>query len=175
MNIRTFWILFLKILGIWLILSGLTVFAQFINAFSFFGNNQEDSFFAAIYIIGLLLLTIGLYFVTLKLLVFNSNWVIDKLKLDKGFQEEKLDLSITLKTVLTIATIVIGGLILIDALPMLCKQIFLFVQLKTVFRQDPQFSLIIFFSVKALIGYLLMTNSNKVVSYIAKKTENIEN
>ena len=174
MTIRTFWTLFLKILGIWLILSGLTVIPQFISAFAFFGDNHHDNFFAAIYIIALLLLTVGLYFVVLKLFVFNSNWLIDKLKLDKGFQEEKLDLSITLKTVLTIATIVIGGLILVDALPMLCKQIFTFIQQKSVFREDPQFNWVIFYLVKAIIGYLLMTNSKTVINYIDKKTENIE-
>lgn len=175
MTIRTFWTLFLKILGIWLILSGLTVIPQFISAFAFFGENHQDNFFAAIYIIAILLLTVGLYFVVLKLLVFNSNWLIEKLKLDKGFQEEKLDLNITLKTVLTIATIVIGGLILVDALPMLCKQIFTFMLQKSVFREDPQFSWIIFYFIKALIGYLLMTNSKAVINYIDKKTENIEN
>ncbi|GAB4450435.1 MAG: hypothetical protein Fur0028_05900 [Bacteroidales bacterium] len=174
MNIRTFWSLFLKILGIWLILSGLTVIPQFISAFAYFGDNNQDNFFAAIYIIVILLLTVGLYFVVLKLLVFNSNWLIDKLKLDKGFQEEKIDLNITLKTVLTIATIVIGGLILVDALPMLCKQIFTFMQQKSVFREDPQFSWIIFYSIKALIGYLLMTNSKMVINYIDKSTENVE-
>lgn len=175
MTIRTFWTLLLKILGIWLILSGLTIIPQFITAWAFLRDNSQENLITAFYISALLLLTIGIYFVILKLLVFNSSWVIDKLKLDKGFNEEKLDLSIKLNTVLSIATIVIGGLILVNTLPMLCRQIFTFVQLKTVFRQDPQFSLIIFFSVKALIGYLLMTNSNKVVSYIAKKTENIEN
>lgn len=175
MNIRTFWTLFLKILGIWLILSGLTIIPQFINAFSFLGGNYQDNFFAAIYIIVILLLTIGLYFVALKLLVFNSNWLIDKLKLDKGFQEEKIDFSITLKTVLTIATIVIGGLIFVDALPMLCKQIFTYIQQKSVYIEDPQFSWIIFYFIKALIGYLLMTNSKMVSNYIDKKTTNGEN
>lgn len=175
MTFRTFWTLFLKILGIWLILSGLTVIPQFISAFSFFGENHQDNFFAAIYIFALLLLTVGLYFVVLKLLVFNSNWLIDKLKLDQGFKDEKLDLNITLKTVLTIATIVIGGLILVDALPMLCKQIFTFIQQKSVFREDPQFSWIIFYFIKSLIGYLLLTNSKTVINYIDKKTENIEN
>ena len=122
-----------------------------------------------------MLLTVGLYFVVLKLFVFNSNWIIDKLKLDKGFQEEKIDLSITLKTVLTIATIVIGGIIFVDALPMLCKQIFTFMQQKSIFREDPQFMWIIFYSVKALIGYLIMTNSKLVIDFIHKKTEDIEN
>ena len=175
MTIRTFWTLFLKILGIWLILSALTVIPQFISAFAFFGENSQDNFFTAIYIIALLLLTFGLYFVVLKLLVFNSNWLIDKLKLDKGFQDEKLDLNITLKAVLAIATIVIGGLILVDALPMLCKEVFTFIQQKSVFREDPQFSWIIFYFIKALIGYLLMTNSKVVINYIDKKTVDLEN
>ena len=175
MTIRTFWTLLLKILGICLILSGLTVIPQFISAFTFFGDNHQDNFFTVIYIAVLMLLTVGLYFVVLKLFVFNSNWIIDKLKLDKGFQEDKIDLSITLKTVLTIATIVIGGIILVDALPMLCKQIFTFIQQKSVFREDPQFMWVIFYAVKALIGYLIMTNSKLVIDFIHKKTEDIDN
>jgi hypothetical protein len=103
--------------------------------------------------------------------VFNSDWLIDKLKLDKGFQEEKIDINITLKTVLTIATIVLGGLILVDALPMLCKQIIAFMQQQSMLREAPQFSWIIFYFVKALIGYLLMTNSKVVNGFIAKHIE----
>lgn len=175
MTIRTFWTLLLKILGIWLILSGLTIIPQFIGAFTYFGDNQQDNFFAALYVIVLLILTVGVYVVVLKLFVFNTNWLIDKLKLDQGFVEEKLDLGITLRTVLTIATIVIGGLILVDALPMLCKQIFTFMQQKSVFREDPQFSWVIFYFVKSLIGYFLMTNSKSVIDFINKKTESAEN
>lgn len=174
MTIRTFWTLLLKILGIWLILSGLTVIPQFINVFAFFRGNHQGNFIEVIYIIGSMLLTVGIYFVILKLLVFNSNWIIDKLKLDKGFQEENINLSITLKTVLTIATIVIGALIFVDALPLLCKQIFTFIQQKSVFKEDPQFSWIIFYSVKTLLGYLIMTNSKSVIDFINKKSENIE-
>ncbi len=174
MTIRTFWTLFLKILGIWLILSGLTVIPQFISAFTFFGNQHDNNILGVIYVIVILLLTVGLYFIVLKLFVFNSNWIIDKLNLDKGFPTETIDLNISLRTVLTIATIVVGGLIFVDSLPMLCKQIFIFIQHKTVFREDPQFSWIIFYSVKTFIGYLLMTNSKYVIDYIHKKTESIE-
>ena len=174
MTIRTFWTLFLKILGIWLILSGLTVIPQFISAWAFFGDNLQDNFIASVYITAILLITIGIYFVIMKLFIFNSSWLINKLKLDTGYQEDKLDLNIKLNTVLSIATIVIGGLILVDALPMLCKEIFTFIQRKTVFRQDPEFSWIIFYSIKVFVGYILMTNSNLVTNYITKKTDKIE-
>ena len=103
-----------------------------------------------------------------------GNWLIDKLKLERGLEEANLDISITLKTVLTIATIVIGGLIFVDAFPMLCKQIFFFIQQKSVFREDPQFSWIIFYSIKVLIGYLLMTNSKLVIEFIGKRTESTD-
>ena len=173
MTIRTFWTLFLKILGIWLILSGLTVIPSFVSAFTFFGENHNN-LYAAVYIAAMLILTVVLYFVVLKLLVFNSGWLIDKLKLERGLEEANLDISITLKTVLTIATIVIGGLIFVDAFPMLCKQIFFFIQQKSVFREDPQFSWIIFYSIKVLIGYLLMTNSKLVIEFIGKRTESTD-
>lgn len=174
MTIRTFWTLFLKILGIWLVLSGLTVIPQFISAFTFFGDNPQENLLVAILVIVLMLLTLALYFVVLKLLVFNSDRVIDKLKLDKGFREEKLDLAISLKTVLTIATIVIGGLIFVDALPMLGKHLFTLIQKKALFVENPQVSWIIFYAVKALIGYLLMTNSQGIVGFINRKTANVD-
>lgn len=175
MSIRTFWILLLKILGIWLILGSLTVIPQFFSAFSFFSNNQNDNITGVIVVIALLLLTIGIYLLILKLFVFNSNWIIDKLKLDKGFQDETIDLNIKLKTVLTIATIVIGGLMFIDAFPMFCKEIFISFQQKTVFREEANFSWIIFYFVKTLIGYLLMTNSKSVIEFIDKQRNKTEN
>jgi hypothetical protein len=174
MTIRTFWILFLKILGIWLILSGFSIIPQFIGAFIFFGNDPADNTYGIIYIIILMLLTLGLYFIVLRLFVFKTNWLIDKLKLDKEIPEETIDLNLKLRTLLTIATIVIGGLIFVDGFPMLCKQFFSFIQKKEVLREDPEFSWIIFYSVKTLIGYLLMTNSKNVIEYFNKKTEEEE-
>ncbi len=170
MTIRTFWTLFLKILGIWLVLSGLTVITQFISFFTFFGSHHNDNIWGVVYVSILLLVTIGAYFLVLKIFVFNSNWIIDKLKLDKGFQEDTIDLNISLRTVLTITIIVIGGLIFVDALPMLCKQIFSSFQQKEVFREDPQFSWVIFYFVKVTIGYLMMTNSNNLIDFIQRKS-----
>ncbi|WP_291856373.1 hypothetical protein [Marinilabilia sp.] len=171
MTIRTFWTLLLKALGIWLVLNGLTVITQFISFFSFFGSNHNDNILGIIYVSILLLITIGAYFIVLKIFVFNSNWIIDKLKLDKGFQEDKIDLNISLRTVLKIAIIVIGGLIFVEAFPMLCKQIFSSFQQKEVFREDPQFSWVIFYFVKVCIGYLMMTKSNYLIDFIQKKTD----
>ena len=173
MTLRTFWIIFLRILGIWLILGGLTVIPNFIGvfSFSFFGNNADENLFTVLLIIAMLLLTVGIYFIVLWLFVYKTDWLIDKLKLDKGFGEDKIDLNIQLKTVLTIASIVIGGLIFVDGFPEFCRQIFIFFQQKNVFREDPNSGWLVFYFIKSLIGYLLMTNSNLVINFINKQNK----
>ena len=170
MTIRTFWTIFIKILGIWLVLSCVTVIPQFLSAFPFFGASREDDVLMLYSVLGLFLLTIGIYAFVLYLFVFRTSWLIDKLHLDKGFTEEKIDLKITPSTVLTIATIVIGGFIFVNAFPNLCKQIFVFFQQKTVFRESPSSGWIIFYLAETFLGYFLITNSNEIVAFIEKKS-----
>lgn len=168
MTIRTFWTIFIKILGIWLVLDSVTVIPQFISTLIYsdpYATGQEFTVSIA-----LLLLTIGVYIFILRLFVFKTAWLIDKLHLDKGFEEEKIDLNIHLATVLTVTTIVIGGLMFVDSLPQLCKEIFVFLQQKTIFRENPGSGWLIFLLVKTILSYLLMTNSKQVVSFINKQT-----
>ena len=112
----------------------------------------------------------GAYLFILRLFVFKTAWLIDKLHLDKGFDEEKIDLNVQLSTVLTVTTIVIGGLMFVDSLPQFCKQTFVFFQQKNMFRESPTSGWIIFHLVKTILGYLLMTNSKQVVAFIDKQT-----
>ena len=176
MTIRTFWTIFIKILGISLVLSSLTVVPQFLTALPLFGQTFNDingNFQGVGLLLILLLLTIALYILVLWLFVFKTAWLIDKLHLDKGFTEEKIELNIKQSTILSIAVIVVGGLILVDSFPMLCRQIFVFIQEKNMFREDPNSGWIIFHLVKTIIGYLLMTNSKLVIKFIDKETETL--
>lgn len=170
MTIRTFWAIFIKILGIWLVLDSITVIPQFLSALPFFGTNNDDNIFGVGIVLALLLLTIGIYVFILRLFVFKTAWLIDKLHLDKGFEEDKLNFNVQLSTILTVATIVIGGLMFIDGLPQLCRQIFVFFQQKNIFRESPTSTWIIFHFAKTIIGYLLMTNSKSVVTFIERQT-----
>jgi len=123
--------------------------------------------------IGLLFLTIGIYIFVLWLFVFKTSWLIDKLKLENGFAEEKLEFNIQLSAIIKIATIVIGGLVFIDSLPQFCRQTFIFFQQKSMLAENESTGWIIFHMVKTVIGYLLMTNSEAVAKFIMKynKTE----
>ncbi len=168
MTIRTFWTIFLKILGIWLVLDSVTVIPQFIS--TLFYPDPYDTGLGLPLSIAVLLLTIGVYLFILRLFVFKTAWLIDKLHLEKGFDEEKIDLNVQLTTVLTVTTIVIGGLMFVDSFPELCKEIFVFLQQKNVFRENPGSGLIIFLLVKTILSYILMTNSKQVVAFINKQT-----
>ncbi len=171
MKIRTFWIIFIKIVGIWLVLSALTLIPQFISLFTYLSDYFTGTNLAFVFVVILMLLVFVVYFLLLKLILFNTGWIIDKLRLDKDIEEESIGMSVAMKTVLIIATIVTGGLILVDAVPMLCQAIFGAMQRKMVFKQDPEFRWIIFYSIKTLIGYLLVTNSKAIVGFILRKSE----
>ena len=169
MSIRTFWTITIKILGIWLVLSSLTVLSQFITVFQFIGSNNNDNILELVITIILVLLTLLLYILIIRLFVFKADWIIDKLHLEKGFSEERIDLNIGQSNILTIVIIIIGGLIFVDSFPQLCRQIFVFLQEKRMFIESKKSEWIIFQFVKTLIGYLLMTNSQFVVKFINKK------
>ncbi|MBB2145837.1 hypothetical protein GM921_10095 [Pedobacter sp. LMG 31464] len=168
MTIRTFWTIFIKILGIWLVIESITVIQQFLSTLSTLRFNNENNFYGTI--IALLLLTIIIYILVLRLLLFKTSWLIDKMHLENGFLEEKIELNIKSTTVLSIATIVIGGLIFVDSLPQLCKQIFMYFQQRNVFGESPTSGWIIFQFVKTSIGYLLMTNSKLIAKFIDKQS-----
>lgn len=171
MTIKTFWTILLKILGLYLVLGLFAILLQPVilltsHSSTFTNPNILEGFIT-------ILVTIGVYFLILYLLVFKTEWLIDKLQLNKGFTEEKIEFNVSKTAILTIATIVLGGLLFIDALPALCKQIFSYWQLyqqKNIFHENPSLGWIIFYVVKIGLGYYLMTNSHYVVSLIEKET-----
>ena len=169
MTIKSFWTIIIKILGIWLILSSLTVISQFISFLQFFGSSNNDNLFSLALPLIFILLTLLLYLLIIRLFVFKTDWIIDKLRLEKGFKEDRIDLNINHTTVLTIATIIIGGLIFVESFPQLCRQIFVFLQEDKMFRESKTSAWIIFQLVKTIIGYLLMTNSQVVVKFMDKE------
>ena len=170
MTIRTFWTIFIKILGIWLVISFLTVIPQFLTIIPIFQSKISDNPFGLVaYVASILIITIGIYIFVLRLFVFKTSWLIDKLHLEKGFEEEKIELNIQRSTVFTIATIVIGGIIFVDSLPHLCRLTIGFIKENNPIRESPNLVWFIFYLVKTIIGYLLMTNSQFVASFINKQ------
>ena len=173
MSVRNFWTILLKILGIWLVLEGFSTLSHFISAFSY-ATTYNATWWNILSVIGLLFLTIAIYFFVLRLFVFKTFWLIDKLKLEKGFTEEKIEFNIQSSSIIKIAIIILGGYLFVDSLPQFCRRIFMFFQQKGMLIDNPDTSWIIFYLVESVIGYLLMTKNKIVVKFIEKHDKQVE-
>lgn len=168
MQVKTFWLILLKVLGITLVLRCFSVIINSVTTFSILSYGQhsiEEYLWIALSII----LTVAVYLFILWLFVFKTSWLVDKLHLEKGFQEERIELDIQFSNVLTIAIIVIGGIMLVNSLPQLCKQIFSYFQMKSFSNESQATGWIILYSIQTVLGYLLMANSKPISNFIAKK------
>ncbi len=169
MKTKTFWIILIKILGLSILFSSLTVIPQFFSTlYSTFqnGNNYtEISFF--------LILILFIYLLILRFFVFKPEWIIDKLKLEKNI-EERINLNIKASTILNISIAVIGGVMLAGSIPMLCETLFEFFRQSSLFIDFENSKWIVAYFLKSLIGYLLFTNSKTVTKLIFKQADEID-
>lgn len=169
MTIKTFWLILFRILGIWLVLDSVKIIPDFISTLFSFATEPEQKMQVYVWTFSFFLSSIGLYAVILWLFFFKTDWLIYKLNLEKGFTEDRIELNIPRSTVLSFAIILIGGLMFVETLPQICRLIFSYFQGRNIFNQNPISGSIIYILAKTIIGYLLMTNSQFVVSFIDKK------
>jgi len=110
MTKRDFFILIIKLFGLMTIVTSL---------FSVLPSNislilMDIDAFSLIWIAATVIILIGLF----VLLVFKADKVVGLLKLDKGFDEEKIELgSLNSTDIIKIGTFIIGGLLIIDSIP----------------------------------------------------------
>jgi hypothetical protein len=167
MSIRSFWTIFIKIVGIWLVFSSLTVVPQAIFTLltSYFPDSREG---LLMLLVPVVLLTVGIYIYILTIFVFKTSWFIDKLKLDKGFAEERINLNIHRSTVLSVAVIVIGGVLFLDSLPLFLRLFFKGIQQYNITGEQFESEWVLFYFVKTIIGYMVMIKNKEIVRLIDK-------
>ena len=169
MTPRTLFNIILKILGIFFIKELLAIITQLVSAFLYL--TSAGTIPEAIWTFGTTLLIMLVYGLVSYLLIFRTSFIIDKLKLDKGFSEESIPLNIHRSTILSIAVIVIGGYMVVAEIPNLCRQLFAYFQEKrlTYGQTRPTLSYTIMSAVKILIGILLMTSQKTIVAFIERQ------
>jgi len=174
MSIRSFWAILVKILGIYILLESLVAIPQFLTTIYFFASqfnvpgNNTGVLTEGLYMIGLILLYVQLF----RYCIFKTDWIIDKLKLDQGFIDERFEFNIHRSTVLKISVIIIGGLLLISNIPLLLKDILAYTQQINNYRRftdSPQAKYIVVYLIEIFIGYFMLTCSRMIVNYIELK------
>ena len=132
MKVRTFWLILLKIIGLFLVIRGINVIIYSLNTFHFIIKSEDNITEPIIWMTLFIILTVIIYLFILWLFVFKTSWLIDKLRLEKGFEEEKIEINVSLSSIISIAIVVIGGIMLIESLPQLCSKIYTFFQMKVI-------------------------------------------
>jgi len=172
MKINSFWVIFLKILGLWFIyifLKQLTMISYFVTLFQSEQANGLQDFSLGIFIVLMILLIL-----LIKILLFNHNWVIDVFKLDQGFSEETLSFDIKNITVIRIGIIIIGGLLLIDTIPLFISNLVAYMNMKGYDHDTKLYNPLVSNIVNLILSLILLLNSSGIVNFIDKRINKIE-
>jgi len=173
MTPRSLFAVIIKIIGIYLVFEAIIYLPQLVAMIGQYwrmmtGSSQSDFLDAGFFIV----FALGTYFLILRYSLFKTDWVIDKLRLDKGFSEEKFEINIHRSTILKIAVIVIGAMMVIDSLPLLCKQLFSYINMSRTgasFGQNPTSGWMIYYFVKFAAGFCLVSANRPIVNFIELK------
>ncbi len=159
----------LKVIGIFFIGDILITVPQLISSIPYF---LSGSWSDAIPLLFFGLVTLFIVILVPFLLIFRSNYIINKLRLDKGFEEETIGLNVQRSTVLGIALIVLGGLILKDEIPFFCKELFNYVEQKiSVYGGNADVYYLFASAIKILIAFLLISKHHLITSWIDRRLE----
>ncbi len=174
MSINTFWKIVIKILGIWIVFESVILVPQyFTNIFYFFGDNFSSNMIVGVISLTLIVL---LYLSVLKLFLFRTDWVIEKLKLEEGFNEDRIELNMHRSAILKIAVIIIGGFLFIDNVPIFFTQLYNYLQIKEMSSSEfffgsssKTFQWSFLYLTKCLIGVWMMTSSRFIVNFLESR------
>lgn len=172
MTIRTLLNIILKVLGLFLILEILASFTQLVTATLYLtasGNTNE-----AIWTFITSLVIIVVYGISFYFLVFRSNDIVTKLKLEKDIDQDSIPLTIHHSTILSISIIVIGGFILVNEIPNFCQHLlsYFYEKRMTYGMTKPDISHSVLAAAKILIGLLLIGNQKLIVNFIEHRRRN---
>jgi hypothetical protein len=170
MTPRSFWIILIRILGIWFLLDSLEVIYSYLAYIPLYSNSSQLS--AVITALAMTTLLILIFVLILYLCIFRTDWIIDKLKLDKGFPEEKFELNMHRSSIYAISIIVVGGILLIRSLPQLIRELILYFQQSSLprdYSSNPTWSHILLSFLQTLIGIYFITSNRTIVNFIEKQ------
>jgi hypothetical protein len=172
MTTRSLFNIILKVLGIFFIKDILATIPQLFSVVLYLTKSNTAT--EAVWTLVMTILILFIYGLVSYYLIFKSDLLIDKLKLDKGFDQDSFSLNIHRSTILSISIIVIGGLIITDEIPNLCRQLFAYFQERrmTYGQTNPSISYSILAGAKIIIGLLLIGNQGQIVNFIEHKRRN---
>jgi len=168
MLVKDFFRLIIKLFGLYALI--MSVFSILPYSGSFFAQGVMGAEFWIIVVV-IFVLMILLF----MLLMYSTDNIVDKLDLDRGFINPTIDLGkLDDQTIIKTGCIHIGGFLIVDNLGSFLANIYLLFRQNEIdepVRKNDILSATI--ALRLLIGYLLITNYDRVSLWlVVKKTEN---
>ncbi len=134
----------------------------------------------------ILLWILGVFLITLLIYIFlirKTDRIIDLLKIDKGFDDERIEFgNFNSRKIIQLALIVIGGFLIIDHLPNFLQYTYLAFK-KEVSPSEVNFMNVIDFGktidyfnwtisgINLIVGYVLLTNYARISKWLNRKEQ----
>jgi hypothetical protein len=121
------------------------------------------------------LVLIILYILVFYLFLFKTQWVIDKLRLDREHTEQSFELNIPHTIILKIAVIAIGGSLILIIFPDLINEIFSYFRESTTTRKfihNRNITYIVTDTLKIIIGVVMIIGADSIAKFIDRKNKN---
>lgn len=176
MTPRTLFIIILRVLGILSLKELFIAVPQLISTvLSFFmGYSIADGLFMIV----ISLLTVALFLWVSYILIFKADVLVTKFGLDQHFTEPLLNLNISISSVLRIAIIITGFMVLIAEIPEFCRLVYRR-WMEQEFSPYPNdyssWSPLIFSGVKIILGLLIMGERKRILQFLEKSPEKEKN
>jgi hypothetical protein len=168
MKPRTLFIIILKVFGLFFIRDILTVIPQLFSLTSFIDVNAPLQQYIGPLLTMLALLTA--YILIIYFLLFKTSSVVDTLKLDKGLNQDTLQININYTAVLRIVILILAGLVLINELPNFIRLITIyFSQLSFVRGSHPDISNLAWTIAKLTVAILLIVFQKPIAGLLTRK------
>lgn len=167
MSTRVIWIIIVRVLGLMLLIDLFNLIPS--SAIGSIYNPSVDTILP-------FTLTIAFFLSFIRLIFVKTEWIISKLKLNANIENERLEGTIDKNSIYTLAIIIVGGILLIDAISNIAYEVTSYINTRRFIESYMDDSSInsaylVFYGVKAAIGYLLIANVQKVLKYILPKPE----
>jgi len=172
MTPRSLFNIILKIMGLFVLKDMIVSIPEMLGTAAFLFSYSMEGVGASAIFFGVL--TIAFYILIAVHLIFRTDWVIDKFKLEKGFNQDTLQINLHRSAVIAIAILVIGGMMVVSGTPLLIGEIISYVKERSMnrgilYKNDPNYTYMIVFTSQIIIGLLLIGYQRQLVLLIEQR------
>ena len=176
MNVKGLLTIVIKVLGLFMLPELFSVLGLFIRSWEIF-SYESDLLVANIAYVGFTFASLALYILVLRLLLFKTHILINRITTNDDLESEFSSFKIHRSSILTICVIVIGGITLLNEIPNLIRDFYLYkIESNNFSDNSPgHFQFIILSGVKVALGLYLVYNSRFIVGWIEKTRKTNKN